>query len=209
MKKILVTFLSTFSFINLVFAESSEKSIIFRTNVIYIDEILGDLNGGDNGAGPTAELSFLLGEIDNFYHTIGFEAGYIKSDVNSGINGVDVKFKTELVPVFLNYTIGADFDGNTGDKSGFVWEAGLGLGGFFADVEFDANSSSESDNDFVFGGQVFASVGYGFSEVAGVHIGGRYMLAEDGSFSFENFGTEAEGEVVNSFAIDVSLNYTF
>ena len=209
MKKILVTLLGAFSCINLVSAESSDKSIIFRTNVIYVDEILGEVNGGDNGAGPTAELSFLLGGIDNFYHTIGFEAGYIKSDVDDGIDGVDVKFKTELVPVFLNYTIGADFGGSTGDKSGFVWEAGLGLGGFFADVELNVDSASENDDDFVFGGQVFASVGYGFSEVAGVHIGGRYMLAEDGKFSFKNFGAEAEGEVINSFAIDVSLNYTF
>lgn len=208
MIKILIPLLTAFSCINLVFAESSEKSMIFRTNVIYIDEILGSLNGGDNGGGSTVELSFLLGDTDNFYHTIGFEAGYVKSDVNDEIDGVDVKSKTDLVPLFLNYTIGADFgDNTTGNRSGFLWEAGFGLGGFWTDVEFNVSAASENDDDFVFGGQIFGSVGYGFSNVAGLLIGARYMIAEDGSFSF--FGEEAEGEVVDSFAIDLSLNYTF
>ena len=205
MKKALGSLLVALVCMNLVFAESSEKSIIFRTNVIYIDEILGELNGGSNGAGPTAELSFLLGGIDDVYHTIGFEAGYIKSNVKGEIGGSSIKAETELVPLFFNYTIGSDF----GYKSGFLWDVGLGLGGFWTDVEFNGNSSSENDDDFVFGGQIFGSIGYGFSEVAGILIGARYMISEDGSFSFENFGAKVDGEVVNSFAIDVSLNYTF
>ena len=209
MKKIPVILSIAFACMNLVFAESSEKSITFRTNVIYIDEILGELNGGDNGVGPTAELSFLLGDINNFYHTIGFEVGYIKSDMKDEIGGSSIKAETELVPMFFNYTIGADFGDSADSKSGFLWEAGFGLGGFWTDVEFNNNSSSENDDDFVFGGQVFGSIGYGFSEIAGVLIGARYMISEDGSFLFKNFGADVKGEVVNSFAIDFSLNYTF
>ena len=209
MKKILMVLLIALSCSNLAFAEFSEKSVIFRTNVIYVDEILGELDEGDNGAGPTVEISFLLGGIKDYYQTIGFEAGYIKSDVDAEVESIEFEAKTELVPLFLNYTIGDVFGENTGDKSGFLWEAGFGLGGFYVDVNADDNSFSESNNDFIFGGQIFGSIGYGFSEVAGVLLGARYMIAEDGSFDFDDLGIGVEGEVVNSFAIDFSLNYTF
>ena len=201
--------LIAFSCSNSVFAESSKKSVIFRTNVIYVDNILDELDGGDNGAGSTAEISFLLGDIDNFYHTIGFESGYIKSNVHDITNGIDIEAETELVPLLFNYTIGANFSDNISGRSGFIWEAGFGLGVFYADIELDIDSSSESDGDFVIGGQVFGSIGYGFSDVAGVLLGARYMIAEDGSFDFNDFGGETGGEVINSFAIDFSLNYTF
>lgn len=209
MKKILMA-LSIIVGMNSIFAEISEKSVILRGNIIYVDEVLGEINEGDSGIGSTVEISLLFSKAYNVNHAIGFEAGYIKSDVDGESLGVDFEANTELIPVFVNYTIGANFGDDANDASGFIWEAGLGLGGFFADVEQEVNASSENGDDFIFGGQVFGRIGYRFAESVGVLLGARYMTAEDGRFSYSrDFGNEIEGEVINSFAIDFSINYTF
>ena len=196
--------------VNAVFAEISEKSVTLRGNIIYVDEVLGEVNEGDSGFGLTVEISLLFSKAYNFNHAIGFEAGYIKSDVDGENVGVGFEANTELIPVFVNYTIGANFGDAANDASGFIWEVGLGLGGFFADLEQEVNASSENGDDFIFGGQVFGRIGYRFAESVGVLLGARYMAAEDGSFSYSrDFGNEIEGEVINSFAIDFSINYSF
>lgn len=182
----------------------AQKSVMFRINVLYIDEILDDvLDGGNEGSeavGSTVELSFLLSEIDGIYSTLGIESGYVTTqlDDKSGLEA-----DTFLVPLFINVTFGSDI----GEKSGFIWEAGAGIGGVHADIELK-NSDSDEDNEFVFGGQVFASIGYGFAESASVQLGARYMLTDEADF-FPDTPFEAESEVINSFAIDLSLNYTF
>ena len=65
---------------------NAEKSVIFRINAIYIDEILKDaLDGGNEGYeafGSTVELSFLLSGTDSIYSTIGIESGYIQSELD-------------------------------------------------------------------------------------------------------------------------------
>ena len=210
MKKILLLLLSGFLYSNIVHAEYEEmyshkgKSAIFRLNMVYVDEILED---GDNGAGPTAEISFLLSGVDGIYHTIGFESGYIISDTSDSSG---VQTETYLVPIFFNYTMGSNIG-----ESGFFWEAGFGLGSVYANVDLDfkpdpndaSANFSEKDEDFVFGGQVFGSVGYGFSERAGVLLGARYIAANDGDLTFGDI--ELDGEIINTVAIDFSLNYTF
>ena len=177
----------------------AEKSVIFRINAIYINEILEDAlvvgNDGSQAFGSTVELSFLLNDIDGIYSTLGIESGYIEN--SSSVLESDAF----LVPLFINYTIGS----NIGEKSGFIWETGAGIGGVHANIRVD-NSASEEDNEFVFGGQVFGSIGYGLAESAALLLGARYILTDEADFSSESL---TESEVINSFAIDLSLNYTF
>ena len=188
---LLITLLALFS-PSLIFAQSADGSAILRLNGIYVDEVI---DGGDEGIGSTVEFSVILDETDDVFQTFGFEVGYITSEAEE----FGIELDTSLVPFLFNYTVSVDID-----ESGFVWEAGFGVGVYFVDLEVsEVFFEDESDDDVIIGGQLFGSCGYKFTESASLLAGVRYMIAEDADlFGFED-------EVLNSAAFDLSLNFSF
>lgn len=195
MKNILLTTLLTALCSNLIFAQSAENSTVVRLNGIYVDEIAD----GDEGWGITVEPAYVFDQTEDLSQTIGFEIGYITSEEDES----GIELETDLIPLLINYTASSDFD------EGFIWEAGGGLGVYFVDADLTTsgflpnNKRSDSDDDVVFGGQIFGRLGYQFSESLGLMVGVRYMLAEDADL----FGIE--DEVINSVAFDLSLKFAY
>ena len=188
---LLITLLALLS-PSLTFAQSADGSAILRLNGIYVDEVI---DGGDEGIGSTVEFSVILDETDDVFQTFGFEVGYITSEAEE----FGIELDTSLVPFLFNYTVSVDID-----ESGFVWEAGFGVGVYFVDLEVsEVFFEDESDDDVIIGGQLFGSFGYKFTESSSLLAGVRYMIAEDADL----FGIE--DEVLNSAAFDLSLNFSF
>lgn len=169
---------------------SDENSKLIRVNGIYVDEV----SEGDEGWGATVEFAHILSEIDGLSRTMGIEIGYITSEADGFLG----ELETDLIPLLINYTLGSSIE------EGFIWEAGGGLGFYFVDADLTTIfDGSRSDDDIVFGGQIFGRLGYRFGESLGLMAGVRYMIAEDAKL----FGVE--DEVVNSVALDLSLRFAF
>ena len=182
---------------NLIYAQYAENSVVSRLNFIYIDEVM---DGGDEGIGATIEVAMFLNEIEGLSQTVGLEIGYITSEFDEAL----IEIETDLIPLLINYTIGSDID------QGFVWEAGGGLGVYLVDADSTTQSllpggspTKDSDDDVIFGGQIFGRLGYQFNENLGLMAGVRYMLAEDAKLF------DTEDEVLNSVAFDLSLRFAF
>lgn len=177
-----------------VFAQTVDDSVIVRINGIFVDEII---DGGDEGFGGTAEFALIVGESSGLLQTVGLEVGYIDSDTD---DFEEVEIDTYLIPIFANFAVRGGFE-----DSGFVWEAGVGLGGVFADFDVSTTESgSEDDDDFVFGGQLFSRIGYNFADSILLSAGIRYMLAEDPDYPVVDVD-----DLLNSVAFDVGLSFVF
>ncbi len=177
---------------NLVFAQSTDNAAVIRLNGIYVDEVT---DGGDEGIGATVEFAIILDQTEDIFQTLGFEVGYITSEAEE----VGIELDTDIVPFLVNYTMGGNNEG-----PGFAWEAGVGVGVYLVDAELNIDLFGDgSDDDVIFGGQVFGSLGYKFTKSSSLLAGVRYMLAEDAKL----FGLE--DEVLNSVAFDLSLNFAF
>ena len=124
MKNTLLIALLVFLSSNLI-AETADDFIITRLNAIYVDkvEFFGE---SDPGIGATAEVAFIFSQSDDVFKSFGFEIGHIGSKIDDFV-GFDIEI--DLVPLFLNYTVGGDIG-----ESGLIWEAGIGLGGLFVEV---------------------------------------------------------------------------
>lgn len=222
MKRLSTLTLSVFLFSGLIFAESTEDTSIFRINGLYVDEII---DGGDGGLGATVEYAFIIHKADNFFTTIGYELGYIQSEIEEGQFGTipvgldggstetnTTDIKTELTPFFVNYRI----RGGLEDPKAF-WEVGAGVGVVFANIDIDLDVPSDlSDEYFVSAGQVFGSLGYELTETIKLLFGARYMISDDFDFrdsidiGDQNLDFDFQlDKVLGSIAFDISLNFVF
>lgn len=165
-----------------------------------MNEILSESGiDGDEGIGATAEFAFVIDSTETMYQTLGLEVGFITSEWEDSEGGLTAEIDTELVPILFNYTVGGLVE-----ESGFVWEAGAGLGGYYTELSVDSNfAGSGDDDDIMVGGQVFGSIGYQFAEGFDLLGGIRYMVAEDADIGGEDL------EIINSVAFDLSLNFSF
>lgn len=196
MKKIIVPLLFALLSLNFVGAQSSDDFAIVRFNLLHVDEI-SYFNENDSGMGVTAEFAFFIDANDKLFQTLGLEIGYIDSEVKVVTNEVDI----ELIPYFVNYTVG----GNLGEY-GVVWEAGIGLGG----ISIEADDGFESGDDFVIGGQLFGSIGYEFIDGLSLSLGLRYMTSDEANPSIdEDSELSGDDEILDSIAADLSLNFAF
>ena len=177
---------------NLIFAQSTDNAAFVRFNGIYVNEVT---DGGDEGVGATVEFAIILDQTEDIFQTLGFEAGYITSEDEE----FGIELDTDLIPLLVNYTMGGNNEG-----PGFAWEAGFGLGVYIVDAELNIDLLGDgSDDDVIFGGQAFVSLGYKFTKSSSLLAGARYMLAEDAKL----FGIE--DEVLNTVAFDLSLSFAF
>jgi hypothetical protein len=187
----LLTFLSP----SLIFAQSKDDPIVVRLNGIYVDEI-SFLGLSDPAIGTTAEVALMINESDGAYQSIGLESGHITARMNDALFP---KFEIDLIPIFVNYTIGGDIG-----ESVLIWEAGIGLGGISINVD---DPFGNNDDDFVLGGQIFGSFGQKVTENCSLLAGIRYMTSGEADI-FADFGVR-EDEILSSIAVDLSLNFSF
>ena len=195
--KLLITLLAFLSqsFIFAQDAQDADDCIKVRLNAIHVNEV--EFFGvSDPGEGITAEVAFIVDEKGGVFQSIGFEIGYITSEIDEKSPSA-LKYDVELIPYFVNYTIGGDIG-----ESGFIWEAGAGLGGLSIEVD-----NGKSNDDLVVGGQFFGSLGYEFSETFSLLAGMRYMTSSESDVSGDS--SISDDEVLNSMAIDLSLSFTF
>lgn len=224
MKKLSTLSLSAFLFSGLIFAESTENTSIFRISGLLVDEII---DGGDSGIGATAEYAFIIHKADNFFTAIGYELGFIQSEIKEGTfekisvdttNSESLQFdiaeiETRLIPAFINYR----FRGGLKDPKTF-WECGAGFGVILVDVDMKlAGLPNLNDDDLIFGGQVFGRLGYDITKTVKLLFGVRYMMSED--FDFQDSTKDIENEdldidiqldeIFGSVAFDISFNFVF
>ena len=200
MKKILLLLLSTFLCFSLAFSHSGEFPWSFRVNGLYVDEVYDD-NFGDEGFGGSAELGFILNGGHTISQIIGLELGYIYSDADFDVLSIaNVELETDLIPFFLNLTFVVECE------TGFILELGAGLGGIIVEQELKASSlmgsGSASDEDVVFGGQVFSRLGFKFTDQLSLLVGARYMGSQKDNIS----GTRPLDDTV---AYDAGLQFKF
>ena len=160
-------------------------------SVGYLDEFDSEmytLHVGAEYKCPTSSCS----------HAVYVEVGY--ADRNDGFkydkqgqgyyNDVDID--TQLVPLTLNYKFECALTGNLN------WYIGAGAGVAFIDVDatdtrYDTgrvtSKESESFDDTVFYGQLFAGLVYNFSDSFEAFGGGRYIYMTDDT-DFDNYGDD-------------------
>ena len=201
MKKTLLSLLFASLGLSLAFAHSDGSPWAFRAGAIYIDEVY---DGGDSGWGGTAEIGFVLNGGHSISQRFGLEVGYINSDekvsgVVPGFGFTTVDLDTDLIPLFANLTFIASCE------TGFIMEAGAGVGGVIVDSDFDVEtgtgSGSGSDDDIVFAGQAFGRLGYEFTDSVSLLAGVRYMLSGKDDI--------LDSRPLDSFAFDLNLQFRF
>lgn len=113
-------------------------------------------------------LEGYYGITPNLY--LGLEAGWVgTSNDESGVD-VDVNF----VPIELNLKYAFDV------SPALVIALGAGASYSWFDVEVDVSGfGSDSEDDWVFGGQVFADVNYKLNNQWFVGINGKYQITEE------------------------------
>ena len=191
MKKILLVSL-VFMFI---FAATSvyaaEKFVLGNTNVAlkvdyfaFTEDVFGDI---DLDEGAYVGLEGYYGVMPDLY--VGLEVGWAGTsndgDVNIAGEMVDTDVDVTLVPVELNlkYVIEASPE----------WIIGLGAGfsyNYF-EVEIDPKDYGSADeDDWVWGGQLFAEVNYKMSDQWFLGINGKYQFTE--KLEFDIMGEDVE-----------------
>jgi outer membrane protein W len=198
MKKLLLVSL-VFMFI---FAATSvyaaEKFVLGNTNVAlkvdyfaFTEDVFGDI---DLDEGAYVGLEGYYGVMPDLY--VGLEVGWAGTsndgDVNIAGERVDTDVDVTLVPVELNlkYVIEASPE----------WIIGLGAGfsyNYF-EVEIDPkNYGSADEDDWVWGGQLFAEVNYKMSEQWFLGINGKYQWTEKLEFDIRGEDVETDTRADN------------
>jgi outer membrane protein W len=198
MKKVLLVSL-VFMFI---FAATSvyaaEKFVLGNTNVAlkvdyfaFTEDVFGDI---DLDEGAYVGLEGYYGVMPDLY--VGLEVGWAGTsndgDVNIAGERVDTDVDVTLVPVELNlkYVIEASPE----------WIIGLGAGfsyNYF-EVEIDPkNYGSADEDDWVWGGQLFAEVNYKMSEQWFLGINGKYQWTEKLEFDIRGEDVETDTRADN------------
>ena len=169
---------------------------------LYVDEVF---ENGDEGTGISFGISSIVTEEYNFFTSVGLEIAYVESDskrgtrLESGTQLLGTNPSTELTFFLFNYTLGGTFD-----NSNFVWEAGTGFGFMNIDLEVDNTSGSTADDSDVVGVlQIFGRLGYEFDDGLALLVGLRHIDTGEADL----FG--AEGSILDSVALDLSLKLTF
>ena len=128
-----------------------------------------------------------------------FEVGFLHGSDKKTVKGIKAKVKMNRVPLMIN----ARFMDSMGS---FNYYVGAGLGAEILHMTFtatkDAEHGKETDSQVKFAGQVFAGVGYAFTEQLSAALGARCLISE--KYHVEGFKTSAFTPMA-----EVALNYAF
>lgn len=157
----------------------------------FTEDVFGDV---DLDEGVYVGLEGYYGIMPNLY--LGLESGWAgtSNDGNINIAGemIDTDVDVTFVPVELNlkYVIEASPE----------WIIGLGAGvsyNYF-EVEIDPKGYSDADeDDWVWGGQLFAEVSYKMSAQWFLGVNGKYQFTEDLEFDIRGEDVETDTSADN------------
>jgi outer membrane protein W len=157
----------------------------------FTEDVFGDV---DLDEGVYVGLEGYYGVMPDLY--VGLEVGWAGTsndgDINIAGEMVDTDVDVTLVPVELNlkYVIEASPE----------WIIGFGAGvsyNYF-EVEVDPKGYSDADeDDWVWGGQLFAEVNYKMSEQWFLGVNGKYQWTEDLEFDIRGEDIETDTSADN------------
>jgi len=113
----------------------------------------------------------------------GLEVGWASSDGGVAVIDIDVDTELTYVPVELNVKYALEV------APMFIIDWGVGVSYNYADIELKAAGKSDSDDEWLFGGQFFVDLNYIFDQFF-LSINGKYQITEEGDdvdVSFDNW----------------------
>jgi opacity protein-like surface antigen len=159
---------------------AAEKYSLGNSNVAlkvdyfsFTDDVFDNI---DLDAGPYIGLEAYYGIIPNLY--VGMEVGWAGTS-NDGTIGddIDVDVDVNFVPIELNLKYAFDL------SPAWVLDLGAGVSYNWFNVRVHSHDFKDVDeDDWVFGGQVFADVIYKLNNQWFIGINGKYQMTEDLSF---------------------------
>ncbi len=170
-----------------------KKIISTCFTLALISPLYAEQYGTSPGLPPSDSMSWFVGggadymfdELEEFYFygQVGFkvspesalflEAGWVGSEDDMNIQGVNVSADLDIIPVTLNYSYEFAI---TDELSMYL---GGGLGAANSDLEVSAQGSSASQDEWVFMMQGFAGLIYEFTPAFEGYAGMRYMWLDD------------------------------
>jgi outer membrane protein W len=157
----------------------------------FTEDVFGDV---DLDEGVYVGLEGYYGVMPDLY--VGLEVGWAGTsndgDINIAGDMVDTDVDVTLVPVELNlkYVIEA--------SPGWIIGFGAGVSYNYFEVEVDPKGYSDADeNDWVWGGQLFAEVNYKMSEQWFLGVNGKYQWTENLEFDIRGEDIETDTSADN------------
>jgi hypothetical protein len=164
----------------------------------FTDDIFDKI---DLGEGVYLGLESYLGVAPNLY--LGIEAGWVQTsnddDITVAGSHANVDFDVNYVPIELNLKYNAEFAPN--------WVFGIGAGASYNyfDIQADVDGRSADDDDWLWGGQVFADVSYK-SGAWFFGINGKYQFTEDVEIGTNDVHTDTNA---NNFRVGAHIGLMF
>lgn len=121
-----------------------------------------------------------LVEEANMSHNVEIETGYLYTRTDT----FSLEIERDTIPLFVNYRYIQEL------SSGVFFTGGAGLGlGWVETDSFTRGSGggpvvADSNDNFVPGGQIFATIGHHFNESISVFLGTRWILFGDNAKPF-------------------------
>ena len=197
MKKVLLVSLM-FVFILAATSVHAEQYLLGSSNLAlkvdyleFTEDVFGDV---DLDKGVYVGLEGYYGLMPELY--LGLEVGWAGTSNDDRVNIAGDKVKTDvdvtLIPVELNlkYAIAASPE----------WIIGIGAGVSYSyfEVEVDPKGYGSADeDDWVWGGQLFADVNYKMSDQWFIGINGKYQFTEDLEFDIRGEDVETDASADN------------
>jgi len=119
---------------------------------------------------------------------LGLEAGWAGAENDNDIEIDGEQFNVDVdvtfVPIELNLKYAVEFAPN--------WVVDFGAGVSYSYFEIEANKIDQSQDDWLFGGQVFADINYKMSNQWFIGINGKYQFTDD--LEFDDFDTKTSAD---------------
>jgi opacity protein-like surface antigen len=196
MKKVLLFALMVAIVLTATSVFATEKYVLGNSNVAlkvdYINFTEDVFDEIDLESGLYVGLEGYYGIMPNLY--LGLEAGWAGTSNDDFVEELDsdVDIDVTLVPIELNLKYAFEV------SPALVIDIGAGVSYSWFNVEVDVDELGDADeDDWVFGGQVFADVNYKFSKMWFVGINGKYQFTEDLEFDVQGEDVETDSSADN------------
>jgi len=131
---------------------------------------------------------------------LGLEAGWAGAENDNDIEIDGEQFNVDVdvtfVPIELNLKYAVEFAPN--------WVVDFGAGVSYSYFEIEANKIDQSQDDWLFGGQVFADINYKMSNQWFIGINGKYQFTDD--LEFDDFDTKTSAD---NWRVGAQIGYMF
>jgi opacity protein-like surface antigen len=166
----------------------------------FTDDVFDEI---DLEAGPYIGLEGYYGIVPNLY--VGMEVGWAGTSNDEFVEALDsdVDIDVTFVPIELNLKYAFDV------SPALVIALGAGASYSWFNVDVDVDEIGDADqDDWVFGGQVFADINYKLNNQWFIGINGKYQFTEDLEFEVEGEDVETSANA-NNWRAGVQVGYMF